>query len=262
MNSFTPPPRGPFSRGDRAPRLLVVEDERAIAEGLRFNFEADGYAVTVTGDGRSALAAFEAAKATGSGAGPFDGIILDLMLPGMSGYEICRAIRRTDPAVPILMLTARTLTEDKVGGFEAGADQYVTKPFVLPELLARVRRMLARPVLPEEPPSREPVREFGDVTVDFDAFRLTVARGGKSRTHDLTTQETALLRLFAENPGRVLPRQEILRKVWPPDADVTTRTIDNFVLRLRRMVEPDPPNPTFFVSVRGTGYRFEPDGSS
>ncbi|MFH5805352.1 response regulator transcription factor [Alienimonas sp. DA493] len=267
MSSFTPPPRGPSAgdrRSDRAPRLLVVEDERAIAEGLRFNFEADGYAVTVAGDGPSALAAFESAKAKSGSDGAFDGIILDLMLPGMSGYEICRTIRRTDPAVPILMLTARTLTEDKIGGFDAGADQYVTKPFVLPELLARVRAMLARPrpAPPEEPSGREPVREFGDVSVDFDAFRLTVARGDKSRTHDLTTQEAALLRLFAENPGRVLPRQEILREVWPPDADVTPRTIDNFVLRLRRMVEPDPSDPKYLVSVRGTGYRFEPEGSS
>ncbi len=270
--SFTPPPRGAFGPGDRVPRLLVIEDERAIAEGLRFNFEADGYAVTVAGDGPTGLAAFEAAKATnpsngarGAAGGPFDGIILDLMLPGMSGYEICRTIRRTDPAVPILMLTARTLTEDKIGGFEAGADQYVTKPFILPELLARVRRMLARPhAAPpaEEPPSREPVRAFGDVTVDFDAFRLTVARGGKPRTHDLTTQEAALLRLFAENPGRVLPRPEILRRVWPPDADVGPRTIDNFVLRLRKMVERDPANPAHLVSVRGTGYRFEPVGDS
>jgi len=264
MNPFTPPPRGALPGGGRTPRLLVVEDERAIAEGLRFNFEADGYAVTLAADGPSGLAAFESAKAGGSrGGGGFDGIILDLMLPGMSGYEICRRIRQVDPAVPVLMLTARTLTEDKIGGFEAGADQYMTKPFVLPELLARVRRMLARPlpVAPtEEPPAREPVRRFGEVEVDFDAFRLTVTRNEKSRTHDLTTQEAALLRLFAENPDRVLPRQEILRRVWPPDADVTPRTIDNFVLRLRRMVEPDPGNPKHLVSVRGTGYRFEPDG--
>ena len=262
MISSTPPPRGPAGRGDRPPRLLVVEDERAIAEGLRMNFELDGYAVTVAGDGPTALSAFAAAKAGGPG---FDGLILDLMLPGMSGYEICRTIRQSDPLVPILMLTARTLTEDVIGGFEAGADQYLTKPFVLPELLARVRAMLARPrsAAPAgEPPGREPVTEFGDVTIDFDAFRLAVRRGDKPRTHDLTTQEAALLRLFAENPGRVLPRQEILRKVWPPDADVTPRTIDNFVLRLRRMVEPDPANPTHIVSVRGTGYRFEPEGSA
>ena len=241
-----------------APRLLVVEDERAIAEGLRFNFEAEGYAVTVAADGRGALAAFAAAKQADA---PFDAIILDLMLPGMSGYEICRAVRATDAAVPVLMLTARTLTEDIVGGFEAGADQYLTKPFVLPELLARVRAMLARPRPQAEPDGGskpDPVAAFGDVTVDFDAFKLTVDRGGKSRTHDLTTQEAALLRLFAENPGRVLARPEILRRVWPPDADVTPRTIDNFVLRLRRMVEPDAGAPRHIVSVRGTGYRFEP----
>ena len=243
-----------------APRLLVVEDERAIAEGLRFNFEQEGYAVTVAADGRAALAAFHAARDAGA---PYGAIVLDLMLPGMSGYDICRAVRAADAAVPVLMLTARTLTEDKVGGFEAGADQYLTKPFVLPELLARVRAMLARPRPQAEPRDEsrpEPVAAFGDVTVDFDAFRLTTDRGGKRRTHDLTTQEAALLRLFAENPGRVLPRQEILRRVWPPDADVTPRTIDNFVLRLRRMVEPDTSDPRHIVSVRGTGYRFEPGG--
>ena len=242
-----------------APRLLVVEDERAIAEGLRFNFEAEGYAVTVAADGRGALAAFAAAREAG---GPFDAIILDLMLPGMSGYDICRTIRAADAAVPVLMLTARTLTEDVVGGFEAGADQYLTKPFALPELLARVRAMLARPRPQAEPAEDgpDPVTAFGDVRVDFDAFKLTAARDGKSRTHDLTTQEAALMRLFAENPGRVLSRPEILRRVWPPDADVTTRTIDNFVLRLRRMIEPDTGAPRHIVSVRGTGYRFEPGG--
>ena len=244
------------------PRLLVVEDERAIAEGLRFNFESEGYAVTVAADGPTALAAFGAARDVGKA---FDALILDLMLPGMSGYEICREVRKADAAVPVLMLTARTLTEDKVTGFEAGADQYLTKPFVLPELLARVRAMLARPraaAAAPESPRVEPVTAFGDVRVDFDAFRLTVDRGEKPRTHDLTTQEAALLRLFAENPGRVLSRQEILRKVWPPDADVTPRTIDNFVLRLRRMVEPDPADPRHIVSVRGTGYRFEPGGAT
>ena len=242
-----------------APRLLVVEDERAIAEGLRFNFEQEGYAVTVAADGAVALRAFADGKQRNE---PFDAIVLDLMLPGMSGYDICRSIRATDAAVPVLMLSARTLTEDKVGGFEAGADQYLTKPFVLPELLARVRAMLSRPRPPGEARGDrpEPVTAFGDVRVDFDAFKLTTDRDGALSTRDLTTQEAALMRLFAENPGRVLPRQEILRRVWPPDADVTPRTIDNFVLRLRRMVEPDPARPRHIVSVRGTGYRFEPDG--
>ncbi|MEM9703571.1 MAG: response regulator transcription factor [Planctomycetota bacterium] len=259
MIASQPPQRGSLGSGDRTFRLLVVEDERAIAEGLRFNFEVEGYQVTVAGDGPTALTAFETAKRDGG----FDGIVLDLMLPGMSGYEICRAIRQSDKTVPVLMLTARTLTEDKIGGFEAGADQYVTKPFVLAELLARVRSMISRPrtaTVAAEPPGRAPITEFGDVTIDFDAFKLTVARDGSSRTHELTTQEAALLRLFAENPGRVLPRQEILRKVWPPDADVTPRTIDNFVLRLRGMVEADRANPKHLISVRGTGYRFEPAG--
>ena len=260
------PPPSSAPPADGKPRVLVVEDERAIAEGLRFNLELEGFRVTVAGDGPSALAGYADRGRGGRGedAGPFDAVILDLMLPGMSGYDICRAIRDVDKSVPVLMLTARTLTNDKIDGFDAGADQYLTKPFALPELLARVRSMVARPrVRAAQPaPRPEPVRTFGDVTADFDAFRLTVRRGGRERSHDLTTQEAGLLRLFAENPGRVLPRQEILDSVWPPDADVTPRTIDNFVLRLRRMVEPDPAAPVHLISVRGTGYRFEPGGAA
>ena len=237
------------------PRVLIVEDERVIADGIRFNLERAGYAVTVAYDGAAAVGEFE------RGARPFDAIVLDLMLPGMSGYDVCRAVRDRDPDVPVLMLTARGLTEDKVAGFESGADQYLTKPFDLTELLARVRALVGRAgrrrgaARPAEPPPE--VLRFDGVTVDFASFRLTARRGGRTRTHDLTTQEAALLRLFAENEGRVLSRAEILETVWPPDADVTPRTIDNFVLRLRRMIEPNPSEPVHLLSVRGTGYRFE-----
>ena len=238
-------------------RVLVVEDERVIADGIRFNLEREGYAVTVAHDGPAALAGYE------SDDRPFDAIVLDLMLPGMSGYDVCRAVRERDRDVPVLMLTARGLTEDKVAGFESGADQYLTKPFDLTELLARVRAMLARSAAardrPREPAPPPEVLRFDGVTVDFASFRLTTDRGGRTRTHDLTTQEAALLRLFAQCEGRVLSRTEILEEVWPPDADVTPRTIDNFVLRLRRMIEPNPSDPVHLLSVRGTGYRFERD---
>ncbi len=241
------------------PRLLIVEDEDSLARGLKFNFEQEGYEVTVAGDGPAAVAAFESA------APPFDAIVLDLMLPGMSGYEVCRAIRKQDAQVPILILTARTLSEDKIQAFDVGTDQYVTKPFALAEVLARVRNLLSRrPVNGDRLPAQASgpsIYEFDGVTVDFGRFVVTVDRGAPT-SHELTTLEAQLLRYFIENEGTVLARQDILDNVWPADADVTLRTIDNFVLRLRRMIEPDPTNPQFLLSIRGTGYRFVPRPAS
>ena len=233
--------------------ILVVEDEEAIAKGLRFNFEQEGYQVVVAGDGPTALACFEQSDP------PIDLVVLDLMLPGMSGYEVCRVIRDKDDQVPVLMLTARTLSEDKVQAFEAGTDQYVTKPFALAEVLARVRNLLARKARRREvvrsPENRTHFR-FNGASIDFAQFTVTVEREGESIVHVLTTLETQLLRYFVEHEGKVLARQDILDDVWPADADVTQRTIDNFVLRLRRIIEPDPGNPQHLLSVRGTGYRF------
>ncbi len=235
------------------PRLLVVEDEESLARGLKFNFEQEGYEVSVAPDGPTAVAAYAAEDH------PFDLVVLDLMLPGMSGYDVCKVIREKDPHVPVLILTARTLTEDKIQAFDAGTDQYVTKPFSLAEVLARVRNLLARRPASAAAKSGKPgtpaIYRFDDVTVDFGQFAVTVDRGAATR-HELTTLEAQLLRYFVENEGRVLSRQDILDDVWPSDADVTTRTIDNFVLRLRRIIEPDPANPRYLLSVRGTGYRF------
>ena len=233
-------------------RILVVEDEDAIARGLKFNFEQEGYEVSVAGDGQTALRQFE------HDATHIDLVVLDLMLPGMSGYDVCRTIRELDADVPILMLTARTLSEDKIQAFEAGTDQYVTKPFSLGEVLARVRSLLTRRAGNGERNSSSELRtqfRFNGVTIDFQRFTVTVDRGTE-RTHELTTLEAQLLRYFVEHEGTVLARQDILDDVWPADADVTQRTIDNFVLRLRRIIEPDPANPRYLLSVRGTGYRF------
>ena len=231
-------------------RILIVEDEESIAEGLRFNFEQEGYDATVVGDGRSAIAHFDD---DGEGA---DLIVLDLMLPGMSGYEICRAIREKDARVPILVLSARTLSEDRSHVFDCGADQYLTKPFALPELLSRVKNLLDRNVrlkvgVPAERPSPETFR-FHDVEVDFRSFELR--RG--DQVHRLTTMELQLLKFFIEHEGEVLSRSRILKMVWDQNAEVTTRTIDNFVMRLRKYIENDPAEPRHLVSVRGTGYRF------
>ena len=237
---------------DASPHILIVEDEAAIARGLVFNFEQEGYRVTAVDNGRAALACFE------PGADAVDLLVLDLMLPGMSGYDVCEQVRRTHPDVPVLVLSARTLPEDKVRAFDLGSDQYVTKPFALPELLSRVRRLLSRRSAggPPTPPPSELI-SIGEAVVDFATFEVRVGE----ETHRLTTMEAALLRYFVERPGRVLSRGDLMRDVWSQSPDVSSRSVDNFVMRLRRMLEPDPGEPRYLLSVRGTGYRFEPGTS-
>ncbi len=229
-------------------QILIVEDEEAIANGLRFNMEAEGYEPVVLGDGPSTLSYFE------ENSHDVDLIILDLMLPGMSGYEICRAVRERDQTVPIIVLSARTLSEDKSHAFDCGTDQYITKPFALPELLSRVRQLLKRPRV--EPPPKHAVEiedfQIGEVHINFKTFEVT----SPEEKHQLTTMEMQLLRYFIENEADVLSRSKILRDVWDQGADVTSRTIDNFVMRLRKYIEEDPSNPRHILSVRGTGYRF------
>lgn len=234
-------------------RILIVEDEEALALGLKFNFEQEGYEVLLAGDGPTALKLFEDTSA------PVDLIILDLMLPGMSGYEICTAIRVVNKTVPILVLSARTLSEDRMHAFDCGTDQYITKPFVLPELLNRVRNLLERHKTLLTAAKTEVVEPATLLKYDFTHFRVEpqsfeVIVGDKR--HSLTTQEMQLLKYFIEHEGEVLSRYQILDEVWDEHVDVTTRTIDNFVLRLRKMIEPDPARPRYILSVRGTGYRF------
>lgn len=236
--------------------ILIVEDEEALAAGLKFNFEQEGYEVLLAGDGPTALQLFQAASP------PVSLVILDLMLPGMSGYETCTALRSLDKLVPVLVLSARTLSEDKMHAFDCGTDQYITKPFALPELLNRVKNLLERhrtllqshPSPHDQPAAVQSVVEFGNVKINFRTFEVLV--GG--RKHNLTTLELQLLRYFIEHPNEVLSRPQILEHVWDETADVTTRSIDNFVLRLRKVIEPDPAEPRYILSVRGTGYRFVP----
>ncbi len=238
-------------------RILVVEDEEAIARGLRFNFEREGYQVDLASSGPAALELYESAQP------PVDLVVLDLMLPEMSGYEICRALRRLDLDIPVLALTARTLSEDKIQAFDCGVDQYMTKPFSLPELLSRVRNLLdkrrrhldRRTIRPTED-----VVRFSDVAVDFGRFELR----HREEVHPLTTREQELLRYFLENDGVVLSRARLQSEVWKDSADISSRSIDNFVMRLRRMIEDDPSSPKHLLSVRGTGYRFvrEPAGDT
>ncbi|MCG8586668.1 MAG: response regulator transcription factor [Pirellulales bacterium] len=230
--------------------ILVVEDEQHLAEGLKFNLDAEGYRVTVVGDGPKALKTVEKSEP------PVDLVILDLMLPGMSGYAVCQSLREEGNNVPVLMLTARKLPEDRARGFDVGTDQYMEKPFDLDELLSRCRNLLNRARPKNGGPAATRLIDskfsFGRADIDFDSFQVTVA-GKRLR---LTTTEMKLLRYFVENEGSVVTRSELLEHVWGFSTTPTTRTVDNFVRNLRKYFEEDPANPRHFLTVRAAGYRF------
>lgn len=229
--------------------ILVVEDEEHLGIGIKYNLEAEGHHVTLVGDGPSALGLFE------NDPFAFDLVILDLMLPGMSGYAVCESLRTAGHELPVLMLSARTLAEDRTRGFDVGADQYLMKPFDLDELLSRVRNLLSRASrrrgLPPGPASLSKY-EFGDAKINFDTFEATVGK----QTLRLTHMELKLLQYFIAHEDRVVSRDELLEQVWGFNAAPTTRTVDNFMMRLRKYFERDPTHPRHFLSVRGAGYRF------
>src|SRR5690606_33315606 len=242
-------PASPRSRWRRMPSVLVVEDEVNLAEGLRFNLEAEGYEVEVVTDGRSAV------ERLLGGERRFDVVVLDLMLPEMGGLEVARRVRAAGNFVPILIHTAKDQAEDEVRGIEEGGDDYLTKPFVLAELLARVRALLRRRRWDAPAAAEERAVSFGDVTVHFDRFEIEGPRGRV----ELTTRETALLRALVEREGRAVPGGERLGEVWGRRPDTRTRVVDSFVARLRRYVERDPSRPRHILSVRGHGYKFVRD---
>lgn len=232
------------------PHILVVEDEKHLASGIRYNLNAEGYRVTLTGDGPGALEILE------SDPGGFDLVVLDLMLPGMSGYAVCEALRGAGDDVPVLILSARTLREDRIRSFDVGADQYMTKPFDLDEFLSRVKNLLAMHILRRNGAPPATTFAFGEATVDFASFEVVV-RGEPVR---LTQLEMKLLSYFVKHPGRVIPREELLREVWELPGDLRTRAPDQFIRRLRKAFEPDPSNPRYFLTLRDAGYRFVPEG--
>ncbi|MCA9506043.1 MAG: response regulator transcription factor [Myxococcales bacterium] len=234
----------------RSSRVLLVEDEAHLADGVRFNLEQEGYEVEVVGDGRSAVE-----RLTGESASRFDLVILDLMLPEMSGFEVARRTRAAGNYVAILILTAKDDGADVVRGLEEGADDYLTKPFRLEELLARVRVLLRRRRWDGVETPSEPLREVrvGDATIHFDRFVIETSE----ETVTLTTREVGLLRALVDREGETVTRGELLQEVWGLRPDTRTRVIDSFVVRLRRYLERDPARPEHILSVRGRGYRFE-----
>ncbi len=222
-------------------RILVVEDEPGIALGLEDDLKMEGYDVEVAGDG---VTAARRARETA-----FDLILLDLMLPGKDGLEVCRELRRAGLRTPILMLTAKAQEAEKVMGLEIGADDYVTKPFGARELRARIKALLRRASDGAEPGSYS----FGDVEVDF--LRGEVRRGGAAV--EMTPIEFRLMGVFIRSRGRVLSRERLIEGVWGPDTFASDRVVDNHIANLRRKIEPDPANPRYLRNLRGLGYRFD-----
>ena len=237
--------------------VLIVEDEQHLAEGLKFNLEAEGYEVEMAGDGETALEMLTRSPER------YDAVALDVMLPGKDGFEVARELREAGQYVPILMLTARSRPEDVLRGFEVGADDYVSKPFELAILLARLSGLLRR---------REWLRlskvaaqsagvevfDFSGKTIDFS--KLELRAGG--RAVQLTLMEAELLRYLIKHEGQAVSRQKLLEDVWGLREDTDTRAIDNFIVRLRRYIEDDPSNPSHLLTVRGVGYRFVAEPSS
>ena len=228
---------------EEKPYILLVEDEMHLARGICFNLEQEGYRVSHVGSGEDALGRMEYER--------FALIILDIMLPGMNGFEVCEKVRAIDSRVPILILTARSDEGDRITGLEKGADDYLTKPFNLSEFLLRVRGMLRRSAWYRPEPVEEGYR-FGDNEVYLLSYRAKTAQG----EIDLTDIEVRMLALFFQKEGEALARKTILERVWGYSSDTETRTLDNFIVRLRKYFEPDPTNPVYFQTVRAVGYRF------
>ena len=223
------------------PKILIVEDEPDMARGLQFNLEARGFSVVIARDGDEGYRAALAERP--------DLVLLDVMLPKRDGYDVCRALRKVEPSLPVIMLTAKGHEEEVVLGLKLGADDYVKKPFGVAELVARVETLLRRAV----PGSGLPERSaFGEVVVDFAAHEAR--RGGQPI--ELTAKEFEMLRYFVAHRSKVVSREALLDAVWGYSVNVTTRTIDTHIVKLRQKIESDPPNPRYLLTVHGAGYKF------
>ncbi len=225
-------------------RILLVEDEDSLAIGLEYNLTSEGYQVTRAADGRQAAKLLTTAE--------FDLVILDIMLPYLDGFELAALIRSKSPQLPILILTARTGVKDRLKGLELGADDYLAKPFHLQELLLRLQGMLKRKMWYKDLSVIAGIYRVGQAEINFE--NLTATRDNQE-IH-LTLREAMVLKYLIENKGKIISRQEILEKVWKQAPDIETRTVDNFIVRLRKYFEPDPENPVYIKSIRGAGYMF------
>lgn len=223
-------------------RILLVEDEKNIRDLVKMNLELEGYEVVATGEGKEAIKFFQGQH--------FDIILLDVMLPEVSGFQICEQIRLSNMDVPIIFLTAKDAAADRIAGLKKGADDYLTKPFNLEELLLRVQNLLKR--TQKDPENKPEVFEFGQNKVNF----LTYEASNAKNEFVLTKKEAMLLKLLTDRENEVVSRQQILQSVWGYDVFPSTRTIDNFILSFRKYFEKDPKHPQFFLSIRGVGYKF------
>ncbi|MEN0003147.1 MAG: response regulator transcription factor [Bacteroidota bacterium] len=223
-------------------RILLVEDEENIRDVVKLNLELEDYEVVATDNGKDAIKYSKEQH--------FDLLILDVMLPEIDGYQICEQVRLTNMEVPIIFLTAKDAPTDRITGLKKGADDYLTKPFNLEELLLRVQNLIKR--TSKSPENTPEVYNFGENTVNF----VTYEAEGNPGTFNLTKKEAMLLKLLIDRKNEVVSRQQILQSVWGYDVYPSTRTIDNFILSFRKYFERDPKNPEFFLSVRGVGYKF------
>jgi DNA-binding response OmpR family regulator len=228
-------------------RILVVEDEAHLADGLRFNLEAEGHSVDIEGDGAEALTRLLGDRSR------YDAVLLDVMLPGKDGFSVVKELRSAGHYVPVLMLTARGRPSDVLQGFEAGADDYLPKPFELQILMARLRGLLRRLEWLTQPPHDHEALVFaGNKRLDLEALELHVGE----KKYQLTQMECELLQYLVKNAGKAVSRKAIIEDVWDLHEDTDTRAIDNFIVRLRRYLEVDPTKPRHLVTVRGVGYKF------
>ena len=228
----------------KKPHILLVEDEKHIAQGIIFNLELEGFLITHTETGAAAMDAF--------GHQSFDLVVLDLMLPDSHGFDLCREMRKTHPQLPILMLTALGEEQDRVSGLKEGADDYLTKPFSLDEFLLRIRGMLRRSAWYKPSQIKTEDYQFGSNLIDLNNLAAETTKG-KIR---ITELEGRMLAIFFSNEGQTLTRATLLKSVWGMAEDTETRTLDNFIVRIRKYFEEDPANPKHFLTVRGRGYRF------
>lgn len=226
-------------------KILVIEDDISILRGLKDNLEYDGYTVLTETNGKNGL---ELARTKNA-----DLLLLDIMLPDINGYEICRKIKKEKPELPVIMITARGSEMDKVSGLDTGADDYVTKPFSIPELMARIRAVLRRFAPPENHVTEQ--FKFNDIVLDFKEYRAFK----NNNEIQLSAKEFEIMKYFIAREGEAVHRYDLLNEVWGFEAMPTTRTVDNFILDLRKKLEDDSSHPKYIVSVRGVGYRFISD---